>query len=93
MLIQHKTVGTKGTFFVESDGRNVAEMVYTMSTPDRMMIEHTEVDESLKGKHVGSDLVARGVEFAREQQIRIVPLCSFARAIFKKTPEYQDVLA
>ena len=68
-------------------------MVYTSPSPDKMIIEHTEVDESLQGKKIGYQLVHQGVEYAREKGIKIIPLCSFARAIFHKTPEFKDVLA
>ncbi len=43
-----------------------------------MIIEHTEVDESLEGKGVGKQLVHTAVEYARTHNIKIstaVPLC------------------
>ncbi|RYY09164.1 MAG: N-acetyltransferase, partial [Chitinophagaceae bacterium] len=57
MLIQHKQVGGKGMFFVEQDGNILAELVYTMPSAEKMIIEHTEVSEELKGKNVGKQLV------------------------------------
>ncbi|MEI9944921.1 MAG: GNAT family N-acetyltransferase [Chitinophagaceae bacterium] len=94
MLIQHKQVGTKGMFYVgNEEGTILAEMVYTMPTPDKMIIEHTEVSDELKGKNVGAQLVHTGVEYARAHNIKIIPLCTFASSVFKKKPEYADVLA
>ena len=93
MLIQHKKVGNKGLFYVESNGNIMAEMVYTMSSPEKMIIEHTEVSEELKGQNVGYQLVHTAVEYARTHNIKIIPLCPFAHAVFKKKPEYADVLA
>jgi predicted GNAT family acetyltransferase len=92
MLIQNKKVGTKGMFFVENEGNILAEMVYTMASPDKMIIEHTEVSDELKGKHVGNQLLDTAVEYARIHKIKIIPLCPFANAVFKKKPEYADVL-
>ena len=92
MLIQHKQVGGKGIFFVGQDGNILAELAYTKPSQDKMIIEHTEVDESLGGKGVGKQLVHAAVEFARTHQIKIIPLCPFARAVFDKTAEYRDVL-
>lgn len=92
MLIQHKKIGTKGMFFIEQDGNILAEMVYSMGDPDRMIIEHTEVDNELKGQNIGHQLVHTGVEYARTHNLRIVPLCSFAGSVFKKHVEYKDVL-
>jgi predicted GNAT family acetyltransferase len=92
MLIQHKKVGTKGIFFVESDGNILAEMAYTMAGPDKMIIEHTEVSDELRGQNVGYQFVHTAVEYARTHEIKIVPLCPFAYSVFKKKPEFGDVL-
>ncbi len=79
-------------FFVENDGNILAEMVYSMPTADKMVIEHTEVSDELKGQHVGHQLVHTAVEYARTHNIKIVPLCPFANSVFKRKPEYADVL-
>jgi len=92
MLIQNKKVGTKGMFFVEQDGNILAEMVYTLPSADKMIIEHTEVSDELKGQNLGNQLLHTAVEYARTHNIKIIPLCPFANSVFKKKPEYADVL-
>jgi predicted GNAT family acetyltransferase len=92
MLIQHKQVGKKGMFFVGQDGAIRAEMVYTLSSADKMIIEHTEVEDSLKGKGVGKQLVETAVSYARNHGHKIVPLCPFAKTILEEVTEWQDVL-
>ena len=92
MEIQNKKAGTKGMFYVENDKTTLAKMVYTMPSSDKMIIEHTEVSEELKGQNVGFQLVKAAVEFAREQNIKIIPLCPFANSVFKRKPEFADVL-
>lgn len=92
MLIQHRKVNTRGLFFVESDGNILAEMTYTMPSPTKMIIEHTEVGDELRGQNVGYELVRTAVEYARNHGIKIIPLCPFANSIFKKKPEFSDVL-
>lgn len=92
MLIQHRQIKGKGLFFIEVDGNILAEMVYTMAAPDKMIIEHTEVSDELRGKDVGNQLVHTAVEYARAKNIKIIPLCPFASSVFKKKPEYADVL-
>lgn len=92
MLIQHKQVGTKGMFYVGQDGAVLAEMVYTMSAPGKMIIEHTEADDSLSGKGVGVHLVHTAVEYARTNNIKIIPLCPFTKSVLDKKPEWQDIV-
>lgn len=93
MLIQHKKPGKKGMFLVEIDGNILAEMVYSMAAPDKMIIEHTEVSDELRGKNVGYQLVNTAVAYARQNNIKIIPLCPFAKSVFDKKPEMGDVLA
>jgi len=93
MLIQHKLVGNKGLFYVGQEGAILAEMVYSKPSDDKIIIEHTEVDPSLEGKGVGKQLVATAVEYARTHKLKLIPLCSFTKAVIARTKEYQDVLA
>ena len=92
MLIQNKKTGTKGKFYIEQEGKIIAEMVYSMPSANKMIVEHTEVDDSLKGKNVGKQLVHHMVGFARANHVKVIPLCPFTNAIIKRTSEYQDIL-
>jgi uncharacterized protein len=92
MLIQHKQVGKKGMFFIGQEGEILAELVYSMVNDNKMIVEHTEVDDSLAGKGVGLQLVKTVVDYARKNHITIIPLCPFAKSVFDKKPELRDVL-
>jgi len=91
--IKHIHDGKKGSFFIEVKNRRVATLDYVMSHDSKLIIEHTGVDESLKGQGIGKKLLEKLVEFTREKHMSVVPLCSFANAVFKKTPEWQDLLS
>lgn len=91
--IKHETDGKRGSFYLEKDGKRLAEMVYVMAGDDKMIIDHTEVDESLKGQGVGKRLQEQLVAWVRENHIKVIPLCPFAKATFQKVKEWQDVLA
>lgn len=67
-------------------------MVYVMVGSSKMIIGHTEVDESLKGKGVGVKFLEVLVNFVREDNSKVIPLCPFAKTTFKKRVELQDVL-
>ena len=92
MKLQHYISENKGRFFVEIDASEVAQMTYSKAGWEKIIIDHTEVDESLKGQGVGYKLVEASVDYARENQVKILPLCPFAAAVFKKRSDYQDVL-
>jgi uncharacterized protein len=93
MLINQKQNETKGSFYVEENGVVLAEMTYSIAGAGLLIIDHTEVSDSLRGKNVGYQLVNHAVEFARLQNKKILPLCPFARSVFeKKANEFADVL-
>lgn len=91
--IQHEQTATGGSFYYEESGERLAEMVYTMSNPDKMIIEHTEVDPSLGGKGIGKQLLGVLIDYVRKNKIKVLPLCTFAKAMLDKNKEWQDVLA
>ncbi|HRI20821.1 MAG TPA: GNAT family N-acetyltransferase [Panacibacter sp.] len=92
MLIKQANKGSKGMFYIGDEIAPLAEMTYTMAAPEKMIIEHTEVSDELRGKNVGYQLVHTAVEYARTNHIKIIPLCPFARSVFNKKPEFADVL-
>jgi predicted GNAT family acetyltransferase len=93
MLIQQKQEGHKGSFYIEENETTLAEMTYSMTGTDLMIIDHTEVSDELRGKNIGYQLVNHAVEYARANHIKILPLCTFAKSVFdKKGAEFTDVL-
>ena len=93
MEILHKESGNRGRFYIEEDSEIVAEIVYANSGNDSIIIEHTEVNDKLKGQNIGLELVHKTVDHARKNGLKVSPVCSFARAVFDKSPDFKDVLA
>ena len=71
--ISHSDTGSRGVFFLERDGRRVAELSYTMSA-GAALVDHTYA-----------------VRWARQENVKIVPLCSYVRSVFARKAEYGDV--
>lgn len=92
MTILQTDDSKKGAFYVVENGERLAEMTYVWAGTGMFIIDHTEVSDKLAGKGAGKQLVAKAVAFAREKNIKIKPLCPFAKAVFDKTPDYRDVL-
>ena len=82
---------SKGRYVARVDGHE-AEMTYSRMGEAAIIIDHTGVPNALRGRGVGLALVRRGVEDARAEGRRIVPLCPFAKAQIARRPEWQDVL-
>jgi uncharacterized protein len=67
-------------------------MTYTWAGDSKFIIDHTEVNEGFNGKGVGKKLVLAAVDYARANNVKIIPLCPFAKSVFDKTEEIRDVL-
>lgn len=90
--IRHVASGPRGAFVIERDGERLAELTYTVAG-SRVILDHTHVDDRLRGTGAGARLVAAAVQWARAEQRKLLPLCPFAKSVFDKTPAYADVCA
>ncbi len=79
-----------GIFFIEREGRRVAELTYRMAGHD-IAIDHTYVESRLRGGTLASELVEAAVQWARAENRKVIPMCSYVRAVFARTPGYADV--
>jgi predicted GNAT family acetyltransferase len=92
MNIQHKAGDSKGSFFIEKKGEIKAELTYSKAGDTGIIIDHTEVSDELRGKSVGKMLVEQAISFARENELKVIPLCPFAKSVIERDPALQDVL-
>ncbi|WP_299672649.1 GNAT family N-acetyltransferase [uncultured Polaribacter sp.] len=92
MDILHDDNHKKGEFYILKDIKKIAAITYTWAGNDKIIIDHTEVDESLKGQKIGYKLVEKVVTFARNKKIKILPLCPFANYVLHKNSNYKDIL-
>jgi predicted GNAT family acetyltransferase len=90
--IKIKENDKKGVAFIESAEKRLAEMTYSIASPKLIIIDHTEVDDSLRGQGIGRKLLSKIIEKARSENIKIIPLCPFAKSVFDKEKSLHDVL-
>lgn len=90
--IKHKKSERKGKFYLEDETGITSELGY--STPENgvMIIDHTETRVEFEGKGLASRLVNNCVNYARENNFKIVPGCAYAKAHFERHQENKDVL-
>ncbi len=93
MDIQHKRVDHRGKFYMADGTSEIAKMTYVFAGDTKFIIDHTEVEEGHKGEGLGEKLVEAGVKFARDNNLKILPLCPFAKSVFDKRSDLADVLS
>ena len=93
MEIQQFNRETKGHFKATEEGKEAGTMTYSWAGKEKIIIDHTDVNPEFKGRNVGNKMVMAAVDYARENNIKIIPLCPFAKSVFDKTEAIRDVLA
>jgi predicted GNAT family acetyltransferase len=83
--------GGRGAFVIEDKGSHVAEMEIGIQNQN-LIVYHTEVSDTLKGQGIASKLLEKMIAYARENNLKVVPLCSYVLAQFKRRPDqYKDI--
>jgi predicted GNAT family acetyltransferase len=82
----------KGRFVIYENDIFAGEMTYTWAGKTKFIIDHTDVGEAFGGKGYGKQLVLKAVEYAREQGLKILPLCPYAKRVFDRNEDIRDVL-
>lgn len=91
--IQQKENEDKGMFYIEKDGEIVAELTYTLNENNVMTLDHTETEPDEEGNGLASSLVKHSVQYARDNDLKIDPLCEYAARQFERHEEYREVQA
>ena len=61
--------------------------------PGRIVYTHTEVPKPLEGQGLAAKLARAALDFARVNDLRVVPLCPYVSRFIRKHPEYQDLVS
>jgi uncharacterized protein len=59
--------------------------------PGRLVITHVETPPALRGIGYASRIMRGVAEEARAGRVKVLPLCSYARAWMQRHPEYRDL--
>lgn len=92
MEIKHTNNEKNGVFEALKFNAVAGEMSYVWAGDKKFIIDHTEVSEAYAGQGIGKKLLLAAVEFARQNDLKIIPLCPFAKSAFDKDAEIRDVL-
>lgn len=93
MQIQQSIEGDEGRFYIQQEDDLIGEVRFMTQDDHEIEIYHTEVAEKEQGHHIGEQLIEHAVNYARQNQLKIKPSCTFAKAVFARNKSYQDVLA
>ena len=80
-----------GGFYIMNGEEQLGEMEISIRD-GKLTVYHTEVSPKLEGKGFAKKLLATMVDYARKNKLKVVPLCPFVHAQFRRHPdEYADI--
>jgi predicted GNAT family acetyltransferase len=59
--------------------------------PGQLSITHVEAPVNLRGSGAAGRLMQGMLDLARAEEVKVLPLCSYARAWMERHPEYADL--
>jgi predicted GNAT family acetyltransferase len=61
--------------------------------PGVISLDHTGVPVPIEGHGVAAKLTRAALDFARMENLRVVPACSYVAAFVRKHSEYEDLVS
>jgi len=84
---------SKGRFVARDGEAEMGEMTYSVANDGKLIIvDHTGVNAAYEGQGVAKALFNTMVETVRNEERKVMPLCPYVRAEFKKNKDLWDVL-
>ena len=93
LLVRHEKGETSGRYLIDLAPGIVAEMTYQRTGPNTILIDHTRVPPEYRGKNIAEKLMGHVIDDARKNGSKIIPVCSYVVAQFKRHPNWSDLLS
>lgn len=87
-----KILKTDNSYYFDDNGIVAAEVTYSRAGDTMIIIDHTSVHDDYRHQGLAKKLVYEIVYYARENNLKIIPLCPFAKATFQKDDTLKDIL-
>ena len=83
----------KSNWFFIKLGRGKAAYIKYTRIGSAISIDHTYTPEEYRGRGIAKRLMLAVIDYAKQNNLKIIPNCSYAQYFFQKHPEYTDLVA
>ncbi|MGV3503154.1 MAG: GNAT family N-acetyltransferase [Adhaeribacter sp.] len=73
-------------------GNDQAELTYAKPEEKVIDFQHTFVPEQYRNNGIADQLIQTGLQYAQQQQFRVIASCPFVAAYIRRHQEYQSLL-
>ncbi len=70
-----------------------AELTFTRRSQTLISADHTRAPDSMRGAGAAMALVQRLIADAREEGFKVIPVCPYVLAQYRRHPEWADVMS
>lgn len=93
MNYENQKSGNGGVIVLSNENEEIGRLTYTIFPEDKkLIISYVLVHPKFEGNGMGKYLVQNAIDFARENDWKIYPHCSYARSVMKRMEDAQDIL-
>lgn len=82
----------RGKFIILENDTPAGEMTYVWAGENKFIIDHTETYEAFGGKGYGKQLVMKGIAYAKEKGVKIIPLCPYAKKVMEADESLHEMI-
>jgi uncharacterized protein len=92
-VVERQDTPTRGRYVIALAPGAEAEMTYRKAPDGTITIDHTGVPPAFEGRGIAARLVKAAIADARSEGFKIIPVCSYVVAQFRRHPEWADLRA
>ena len=93
MKYENNRSGNGGVLTLSKEEDEVGRLTYTIFPDEnKLVISYVLVHSKFEGKGMGKYLVEEGIKFARENNWKVYPHCSYARSVMTRMNDVEDIL-
>ncbi|CAJ1193815.1 N-acetyltransferase [Companilactobacillus crustorum] len=81
-----------GRFYLEDNDEMIGEITYSTVTDGVISLDHTYVSDSYRGQGLAGKLLNAALDYADLKNLKIVPVCEYAKVTFERKPEIRFLL-
>lgn len=92
MRFENNKSGNGGFLALHNETEEIGRLTYTIFPEDhKMIISFVLVHPKFEGRGMGKYLVEEAIKFARENNLKVYPHCSYARSVMMRMTDVEDI--
>lgn len=88
--MEPEVIHEKKRFVIKVAGKEV--YVEFEMKDDKMDLDHTYTHPELRGKGLAAQVVRAALEYAKENNMKVIPTCSYVRSFISKNDKYKELV-